>query len=141
MDDVPRALRDHRRAISRACVAVVVIAAVLQVVDALGEDGSPWPAMGALYVSSAAIGLDAVVRGVRKRAGVGISIANLAPGGWAIFAAMFWILAVPAYFVGARRRVGSDDAPREPVAWGSWVAIVTFALLGAVFGVYGTIAR
>ncbi len=141
MNDVPRALRDHRRAISRACVAVVAIAFVLQVVDALGDDGSPWPAMGALYVSAAAIGLDAVVIGVRKRTGVGISIANLAPGGWAIFASMFWILAVPAYFFGARRRVGRDDDPREPVTWGSWASIVALAALGAVFGVYGTLAR
>ncbi len=102
------------------------------VLQLVGDDDAVWLPMGALYLSSAALGLDAVVRGVRKRAGVGPSIANLAPGGWAIFAAMFWIVAVPAYFIGARRRVGQDDEPREPVRLGSWIAIAVCALGGVV---------
>lgn len=105
-----------------------MVAAVLQVV---GDDDAVWLPLGVLYVSSAAIGLDAVVRGVRKRVGVGPSIGNLAPGGWAIFAAMFWIVAVPAYYFGARRKISDDDA-REPVKLGSWVAIGVCAALGFV---------
>lgn len=128
MDDVPLWMRAHARAISATSIAVIVAAAALQVLDPFGDE-SPWIPLGALYLSSAAIGLDAMVRGVRKRRGVGPSIANLAPGGWTIFASMFWIVAIPAYFVGARRRV-DDGAAREPIRWGSWVAVGTFALLG-----------
>lgn len=128
MGDVPQALARRARPISWACLAIVIVAAVLQVV---GDDDAVWLPLGVLYVSSAAIGLDAIVRGVRKRASVGPSIGNLAPGGWAIFAAMFWIVAVPAYYFGARRKVSDDDA-REPVRLGSWVAIGVCATLGVV---------
>jgi hypothetical protein len=126
VDDVPGWLARRSRAVSAACITIILVAAVLQVV---GDDDAVWLPLGVLYFSSAALGLDAVVRGVRKRAGVGPSIANLAPGGWAIFAGMFWIVAVPAYFIGARRRVSFDEE-REPVTIGSWIAIAVSALLG-----------
>ena len=103
------------------------------------DDESPWIPLALMYLSSAVLGIDAVARGVRKRAGVGPSIANLAPGGWTIFAAMFWIVAVPAYYVGARRRVGADDEPREPVTWGSWLAIGTFTVLGGALLAVGVV--
>jgi hypothetical protein len=126
-------MRAHARAISFASIAVIVVAGALQLFDPFGDE-SPWLSLGALYFSAAALGLDAMACGVRKRTGVGPSIANLAPGGWTIFASMFWIIAVPAYFIGVRRRrraVGAtDDEPREPIGWGSWVTIATFALLG-----------
>lgn len=127
------------RLVSRLCVAIVIAAAAVQLADLFAsEDASPWFAMGALYLSSAAIGLDAVVHGVRKDRTRGISIANLAPGGWAIFASMFWIVAVPAYFAGARRK-RLDDDEREPVRWGSWVAIALAALMGiTLMGVAAT---
>jgi hypothetical protein len=128
VDDVPEWLARRSRAVSAACIILIIVTAILQVV---GDDDAVWLPLGALYFSSAALGLDAVVRGVRKRAGVGPSIANLAPGGWAIFAAMFWIVAVPAYFIGARRRVSTDEE-REPVTIGSWIAIAVSALLGVV---------
>lgn len=128
VNDVPAWLARRARLVSWVCVAVLVVAAALQV---FGDDDAVWLPLGALYVSSAALGVDAIVRGVRKRAGVGPSIANLAPGGWAIFAAMFWIVAVPAYFIGARRRVDNDEA-REPVTVGSWIAIAVWALLGVL---------
>ncbi len=134
-DDVPPWLRAHAVAISRACLVVVGAAALVQVADLFAEeDASPWVPIGILYLSAAALGLEAMAVGVRKQLGRGPSIANLAPGGWAIFAAMFWILAVPAYFFGARKRraIAEPDAPSEPVTWGSWVAIGTFALLGLV---------
>jgi len=121
-------MRANARALSFVCIAVVVVAGALNVLDVFDDD-SPWIPLGALYFSSAALGIDAMVRGVRKRTGVGPSIANLAPGGWTIFASMFWIVAVPAYFFGARRRV-DDGAPRDPITWGSWAAVVAFALLG-----------
>ena len=45
--------------------------------------------------------------------------------------AMFWIIAVPAYYFGARRHT-KQDFPREPVTWGSWASIIFFALFGGV---------
>jgi len=136
--DTPRWLQRNARLVSYACIAVLVVTTVLQFVD-IGDDESPWIPLALMYLSSAALGLDAVARGVRKRAGVGPSIANLAPGGWTIFAAMFWIIAVPAYYFGARRRV-NDEYPRERLTWGSWAAIVAFAVFGLVLLVVG-IAR
>lgn len=129
-DDTPRWVREHARPISYACIALLAITAVLQVVD-VGDDESPWIPLALMYLSSALLGLDAVARGVRKRAGVGPSIANLAPGGWTIFAAMFWIIAIPAYYFGARKRAPLIEDPRERVTWGSWTAIVAFAVFGA----------
>lgn len=126
MSDVPEWLSKRARLISALAIALLVASAALLV---LTDDESFWP-LGVTYLSCAALGLDAVVRGVRKRAGVGPSIVNLAPGGWTIFAAMFWIVAVPAYFIGARRKV-SEDFAREPVMLGSWIAIGVSALLGA----------
>jgi len=135
---VPAWVRNNRRLIAYGCIAVLVITAVFQVVD-VGDDDSPWIPMALMYVSSAALGLDAAAKGVRKHVGEGLSIRNLAPGGWTIFAAMFWIIAVPAYYFGARRRV-DDDYPRERMTWGSWAAIVAFAVFGLVLLVVG-IAR
>lgn len=120
-------MRGSARAISFGCIATLVGTAVLLVVDPFE---SPWPSLGLQYLSSAALGLDAIARGVRKRAGVGPSIVNLAPGGWAVFASMFWIVAVPAYFIGARRRVASTAGEAEPLTWGSWATIGGFVLLG-----------
>lgn len=128
MSDVPEWLARRQRLISIVCFAILIVAAVLQVV---GDDDDLWVALGVLYISSAALGLEAAVRGVRKRAGVGPSIANLAPGGWTIFAAMFWIVAVPAYFFGARRKVADAEA-REPMLIGSWIAIVATGVFGVV---------
>lgn len=129
MEDVPAFLRSRARGVARVCIWIVVLAGVVQLGD-LFVPVDPWLGMGALYLSSAAMGLDAVVSGVRKWPNEGPSIRNLAPGGWAIFAAMFWLLAVPAYFAGARRRV-YEEGPRVRVDAFSWVSIVFFALLGA----------
>jgi len=128
--DTPPWLRRNSRVVSHACIALLAVTAVLQVVD-VGDEDSPWIPMALMYLSAAALGLDAVAKGVRKYPGEGISIRNLAPGGWTIFAAMFWIVAVPAYYFGARRRVNDED-PREPMTWGSWVSIATFAVFGGV---------
>jgi hypothetical protein len=134
--DTPRLLKTNAKVVSYACIALLVVTGVLQFVD-LGDDESPWIPLALMYLSSAFLGLDAVARGVRKRAGVGPSIANLAPGGWTIFAAMFWIIAIPAYYFGARRRVGQDDEPRERVTWGSWAAIAGFAAFGGILLLVG----
>lgn len=127
VDDTPRWLAKNARIVSYACIALLLVTLVFQFI---GEDESPWVPLALMYLSSALLGVDAIAHGVRKRAGVGPSIANLAPGGWTIFTAMFWIIAVPAYYFGARRRVGRDDDPRERVTWGSWLAIGTFAAIG-----------
>jgi hypothetical protein len=125
VSDVPEWLTRHTRLISALCIALLI--GVLAI-ELLTEEEAIWP-LGFAYLSASALGLDAVVKGVRKRVGVGPSIANLAPGGWTIFAGMFWIVAVPAYYIGARRKT-DDDEPREPITWGSWAAIVGFALFG-----------
>lgn len=120
-------MRANARIISVVSILVLAASFVLQIVE-IGDEMLP---VAAMYFSAAALGLDAAVHGVRKRAGIGPSIANLAPGGWTVFGSMFWIVAVPAYFLGARRRRNLDDGlPREPMTWGSWVAIVGFAVLG-----------
>lgn len=136
MTDTPRWVRDNARVIAVCCAAVLVVTAVLQFT---GDEESPWIPLGFMYLSSSVLGLDAAARGVRKRLGEGPSIANLAPGGWTIFAGMFWIVAVPAYYFGARRRVGRDDEPRERLTRGSWVAMAAFALLGAVLIMVGAV--
>lgn len=124
----------HRVAISRVCVAITIATALYQVLE-LFIEASDFLGLGILNLSSAALGVDAMVRGVRKRAGEGPSIRNLAPGGWTIFAGMFWIVAIPAYFIGARRRV--IEGPIEPVRAGSWLAIAVFAILGAALVAIG----
>jgi hypothetical protein len=136
VDDTPRWLRTNAKLVSYVCISLQLVTLVLQFVD-ISDDESPWIPLALMYLAAAVLGVDAIARGVRKRAGVGPSIANLAPGGWTIFAAMFWIVAVPAYYVGARRRVGADDDPRERVTWGSWLAIGTFAAIGGVLLVVG----
>ncbi|MBI2390009.1 MAG: hypothetical protein HYV09_10500 [Deltaproteobacteria bacterium] len=125
--DTPAWMRGSARAISLGCIATLVAVGVLLVFDPFE---SPWTSLGLQYLSSAALGLDAIAHGVRKRSCVGPSIVNLAPGGWAVFASMFWIVAVPAYFIGARRRV-HDGEPREPLTWGSWAIVGGFVLFGA----------
>ena len=117
------------------CVAVVWLAIAAEVATTLEWLENPWPAVALQLLSSAAIGLDAVAVGVRRRVGVGMSIKNLAPGGWATFAAMLWIVAVPAYFFGARRRARRgelEDVEVEPVRWGSWLAIGVITTLGGL---------
>ncbi len=111
------------------------LAIAAEVATALEWIENPWPAIALQLLSAAAIGLDAVAVGVRRRVGVGMSIANLAPGGWAIFAGMMWILAVPAYFFGARRRARRGELVEvevEPLRWGSFAAIAVLAGLGAL---------
>ncbi|MGZ3424406.1 MAG: hypothetical protein ACXVEE_41490 [Polyangiales bacterium] len=115
--------------ISRVCVAITIATALFQVAELFVELESEWLSLGILNLSAAALGIDAMVRGVRKRAGEGPSIRNLAPGGWTIFAAMFWIVAVPAYFLGPRRRIVEE--PVEPLGVGSWCAVLVFTVLGA----------
>lgn len=131
VSDVPSWLRARAGLVSAATVLVLAATFGAQLVE-ISEVTYEMLPLAAIYLSAAALGFDAAVRGVRKRVGVGPSIANLAPGGWAIFAAMIWIVAVPAYFVGARRKARIEDGePREPMTWHSWAAIAAFALLGA----------
>ncbi len=125
--DVPPWLARRENVVWAGLVLALLATLALQIVE-IGDELLP---VSAMYVSAAALGLDAAASGVRKRVGVGPSIANLAPGGWTVFAAMFWILAVPAYLLGARRRVRIEDGtPREPMTWGSWITIGAFAALG-----------
>jgi hypothetical protein len=147
LDDAPEAMRRHATAISFACIALVLVALVEQgweVVaafraEAIEGDGiNPWIGIALGFLSSAALGIDAIVTGVRRERGFGPSIRNLAPGGWATFGAMMWVLAVPAYFFGARRRAvrGIDAGEREPLTIGNWIAIaVPFAI-----GLFATFA-
>ena len=146
-DDAPKAMRTHARAISRACIALIVVALVEQVWELVlafqsgpieGDDINPWIGIALGFLSSSALGVDAVVVGVRRRRGFGPSIDNLSPGGWATFGAMMWVLAVPAYFFGARRRAvrGDDDDELEPLTAFGWLAIaVPFAI-----GLFATFA-
>ena len=145
--DLPPRLRPYARTLSHIAVLVVIAAALLQIKEAFSEGEDPWLPMGSIYVSAAALGLDAAMRVVRRRRGEGLSIVNLAPGGWAIFGAMFWIVAVPAYFFGARRRAARpidlartewlEGDPREPIDWGSWLSIAAIALLGLGVACFG----
>jgi hypothetical protein len=141
LDDAPEAMRRHATAISRACIALVLVALAEQVWEIAsafrdgaieGDDVNPWIGIALGFLSSAALGIDAVVMGVRRQRGFGPSIRNLAPGGWATFGAMMWVLAVPAYFLGARRRAvrGDDDGEREPLTLGSWIAIAVPLAIG-----------
>ena len=126
MADVPSWLRARARTVAALNGIALLLALAVQFIDV--DELLP---LAAMYGSAALLGLDAAAVGVRKRAGEGPSIRNLAPGGWAVFAAMFWIVAVPAYFLGARRASRrADGAPREELTWGSWVAIGGFATLG-----------
>lgn len=131
------------RWVPQVCVAVVWLAIGAEVAAAAEWIESPWWPIALQLFSSAAIGVDAVAIGVRRRAGVGMSIANLAPGGWAIFASQLWIVAVPAYFFGARRRARRGelaDVEVEPVRWGSWLAISVLGALGALTLLGGLVA-
>jgi hypothetical protein len=135
-DDVPHALRRHARVVSWVSVSIVLLTVAEQVWEVVAEEGagpSPWLGITLGFWSAAAIGLDALVVGVRKKRDFGPSIANLGPGGWACFAALMWILAVPAYFLGAPRpaRRGGDDDPREPASMLTLFAIALVVLVGA----------
>ncbi len=151
LDDLPRGIERRRALVRRLALAVVWIAILEQAGELFGVIGSDEPAsssfalvgVGLGFFSAAAIGVDALVVGVRKRRGEGPSIRNLAPGGWVCFTGMFWMIGVPAYFLGARRRAkrGDDEAAElVPVGTGSYVAIVLFgaigllAFLGALLG-------
>jgi hypothetical protein len=131
------------RWVPRVCVAIVWLALAAEIAAMFDWLENPWPPVALQLLSSAAIGLDAIAVGVRRRVGVGMSIKNLAPGGWATFALMMWILAVPAYFFGARRRARRGelvDVEVEPVRWGSWVAIGVIAAFGALALLAGVVA-
>ncbi len=113
---------------STACHFVVLFAVALHVIEVFT---SPWTAMGFVYLASAAVGIDALLVGVRKLRDEGPSIRNLTPGGWAMFAALFFVVAVPAYYVGARRRARRGyDAPIEPPGALGFVAIGALVLGG-----------
>jgi hypothetical protein len=130
--------------VPRACVAIVWLAIASELAASFEWLENPWVPIGLQLLSSAAIGLDAIAVGVRKRAGVGISIANLAPGGWALFASQLWIVGVPAYFFGARRRARRGELEGvdvEPVRFGSWAAIVALAAIGAFTMIAGLLAE
>ena len=124
----PSTLSPAARLASIACNALVLFAAALHIVEVFA---SPWAAIGVLYLASAALGLDALLVGVRKLRDEGPSIRNLTPGGWAMFAALFFIVAVPAYYAGARRRArrGYDAPVERPGALG-YVAIGALVLGG-----------
>lgn len=114
---------------------VVAAAIVEQIVETFSDAiENPWIGVALGFLSAAAIGVDAWVVGVRRVKGEGPSIRNLAPGGWAMFGAMLWILAVPAYFF-ARRRVRRGDEDHLEHARATWrdgVAIGVVAAIGAL---------
>ena len=142
MSDLPGFLRGRETLVERVCVLVVWLAVAIQLAEAFEVLTDPWLPLGSGFLSSAALGVDAWVVGVRKERARGPSIANLSPGGWACFGAMLWIVAVPAYFFGARRRVkrGDDEGIEvEPVTWGSWVAIAIVFVIGALTSLGGVI--
>ena len=144
MDDAPRWMRRRARALSLGCILLVALSIVEQAVELLTDAiDNPWWGVALGFLSAAAIGIDAIVVGVRRVEGEGPSIRNLAPGGWAAFAAMLWIVAVPAYFFGARRHARKDAAESlavERLTWGSWAAIALVATLGA-WSLFGIVAR
>ena len=55
--------------------------------DASAWFDTPWLPLATLYISAAAIGVEAALVGVRAQTARGPSIRNLTPGGWAFFAA------------------------------------------------------
>jgi hypothetical protein len=134
--DIPPKMRTNARAISVACVLVVLLTVahefweIAQAVQ--GQETNPWFGLSLTHLSSAALGIDAFVVGVRKRRDLGPTITNLPPGGWAAFATTLWIIAVPAYFLSARRRArrGADDDPREAAGLGSWLLIAVYVAIG-----------
>ena len=136
---MPASIAARARWISFACMTVLAAAVVEQIVETFTDAiENPWLGVALGFLSSAALGIDAIVVGVRRQRGYGPSIKNLAPGGWATFGSMMWVLAVPAYFFGARRRAlrGDDDIESEPLTIGNWVAIaVPFAI-----GLFATFA-
>lgn len=139
---MPSSIRRYARAIDIACMAIVAVTIAVQVLATMDKIQDPWLPLGTGFLSSAAIGVDAMVIGVRKRWGVGPSIVNLAPGGWALFGVMLWIVALPAYLLVARRRarqaLGVEyDEWYEPVRWGSIVGIVVVTVLGLLTSLAG----
>lgn len=117
------------------CTAVVLGGFVLQIVSVFE---SPWTTMGVFYLSCAALGLDAVLVGVRSVRGEGPSIRNLSPGGWAVFAAMFFVVGAPAYYAGARRRARRGyEVPVDPVGAGTWLALGGLVVAGLTLLVVG----
>jgi hypothetical protein len=142
------------RWISGACLALIAMAIVDQIVETFTEwIENPWIGVSLGFISAAALGLDAWVVGVRRAKDEGPSIRNLAPGGWAMFGAMLWVLAVPAYFfarrkarrvlptiavaheAGTYREATVTRAIEGNVARATWrdgVAIVVVAAIGAI---------
>ena len=116
-------------------MAVLVVAVLEQFVETFTDAiENPWLGVALGFLSAAAIGVDAWVVGVRRVEGEGPSIRNLAPGGWAMFGAMLWILAVPAYLVKRRkvRRGDERELSRAPMRWGDVVAIGVVTMIGLV---------
>ena len=143
VSDVPETLQRNAGAARWACMLVVLVAVAAQFAAAFEWIDDPMLPLGLGFLSSAAMGIDAIVIGVRKRADAGPSISNLAPGGWALFGAMLWIVAVPAYLFGVRRRalrearetvpcVEDEEQSYERVTPGSWVAIAVVAAVGVL---------
>jgi hypothetical protein len=147
--DLPRWLADRRRGWARAAQVIVVVAIAAQVWDVVGDvvaaqvpegadrggfAGAPWAPLALLYLSAAAIGVEAAVRGVRAELARGPSIRNLTPGGWACFAALAWIVAVPAYALAIRRRERPNArrvaTAEERLGRGDALAILVVASMG-----------
>ena len=121
--------------ISRACLLVVAAAIVEQIVETFTDAiENPWLGVALGFLSAAAIGVDAWVVGVRRVKDEGPSIRNLAPGGWACFAAMLWILAVPAYFFARRRarREEGIEGERAAATWRDGAAIAVVVVIGVL---------
>jgi hypothetical protein len=127
VDDRPRWLRDRARTIAIAMSASIAIVVACTTAEALDRLDSPWTSLGVQLVSSALIGLDAAAHRVRARAALGPSIRNLSPAGWTALGVMFWIVAAPAYLIGARRAPRGDD-PRALDRADAW----TIAIVGAI---------
>lgn len=87
-----------------SCGLIHLAAIGIQIAASVEWIQSEFMPLGAMYFSATAMGVDAMIVGVREDKKHGISVHNLSPGGWVLFGMMLWLIALPFYQFGARRR-------------------------------------
>ena len=147
--DLPAPLRALALPISRVCLALLCLSAVIQMtglaLDLLTLAGvstgsfapNAWMDLAINYATAFVLGLDATVTGVRAHADEGPSIRNVGPGGWSMLTAYVQIIALPAYLAGPRWRGARRPAQPDPPDVLTFMALAGNALLACTTLAFG----